>query len=155
MTAPLGKVQNSDSAFTLVEIVIALGVVAFCIVPLIGTLAVAYQQGRDSQAKTEVALVLQSMETALRASANRGTNSFADLRTKLPLTNYFAEGGRYLGANASVSGTTNFYRCVASANALQANANSFGISIVVQYPPPAYQQQVTNQISLFRYGTRW
>jgi uncharacterized protein (TIGR02598 family) len=155
MTTPLEKVQNSDTAFTLVEIVIALGVVAFCIVPLIGTLAVAYQQGRDSQAKTEVALVLQSMETALRASAMQGTNSFADLKSRLPLTNYFAEGGRYLGANASLSGTTNFYRCLASTNALNSNSNTFGIKMVIQYPSPTYNQQVTNQISIFRYGTRW
>jgi len=155
MRNPRAKVQNSETAFTLIEIVIALSVIAFCIVPLIGALGVAYQQARESQEKTEVALVFQSMEAILQGSVNRGTNSFASLRTSLPRTNYFAEGGRHLGTNASTPGTTNFFRCITTTNALATNSDSYGVRVVVEYPAPGFNKKATNQFSLFRYGTRW
>jgi prepilin-type N-terminal cleavage/methylation domain-containing protein len=149
-----GKSLHSQ-AFTLIEIVIALSVIAFCIVPLIGALGVAYQQARESQEKTEVALVFQSMEAILQGSVNRGTNSFAVLRTSLPRTNYFAEGGRHLGTNASTPGVTNFFRCITTTNALATNSDSYGVRVVVEYPAPGFNKKATNQLSLFRYGTRW
>jgi prepilin-type N-terminal cleavage/methylation domain-containing protein len=149
-----GKSLHSQ-AFTLIEIVIALSVIAFCIVPLIGALGVAYQQARESQEKTEVALVFQSMEAVLQGSVNRGTNSLAGLRTRLPQTNYFAEGGRHLGTNASTPGVTNFFRCITTTNALSTNSDSYGVRVVVEYPAPGFNKKATNQFSLFRYGTRW
>lgn len=149
-----GKSLHSQ-AFTLIEIVIALSVIAFCIVPLIGALGVAYQQARESQEKTEVALVFQSMEAILQGSVNRGTNSFVALRTSLPRTNYFAEGGRHLGTNASTPGVTNFFRCITTTNALPTNSDSYGVRVVVEYPAPGFNKKATNQFSLFRYGTRW
>ena len=149
-----GKSLHSQ-AFTLIEIVIALSVIAFCIVPLIGALGVAYQQARESQEKTEVALVFQSMEAILQGSVNRGTNSFAALRASLPRTNYFAEGGRHLGTNASTPGVTNFFRCITTTNALATNSDSYGVRVVVEYPAPSFNKKATNQLSLFRYGTRW
>jgi prepilin-type N-terminal cleavage/methylation domain-containing protein len=149
-----GKSLHSQ-AFTLIEIVIALSVIAFCIVPLIGSLGVAYQQARESQEKTEVALVFQSMEAILQGSVNRGTNSFAALRTRLPQTNYFAEGGRHLGTNVSTPGATNFFRSITTTNALATNSDSYGVRVVVEYPAPSFNKKATNQFSLFRYGTRW
>lgn len=149
-----GKSLHSQ-AFTLIEIVIALSVIAFCIVPLIGALGVAYQQARESQEKTEVALVFQSMEAILQGSVNRGTNSFAALRASLPRTNYFAEGGRHLGTNVSTPGVTNFFRCITTTNALSTNSDSYGVRVVVEYPAPGFNKKATNQFSLFRYGTRW
>jgi prepilin-type N-terminal cleavage/methylation domain-containing protein len=159
-----GKSLHSQ-AFTLIEIVIALSVIAFCIVPLIGALGVAYQQARESQEKTEVALVFQSMEAILQGSVNRGTmqgslmnqstNSFVAFRTSLPRTNYFAEGGRHLGTNVSTPGVTNFFRCITTTNALATNSDSYGVRVVVEYPAPSFNKKATNQFSLFRYGTRW
>jgi hypothetical protein len=137
------------------EVVLAIGIVAFCVVPLIGALSVAYQQGREAQEKTELALVFQSVEAVLRGAVGRGTNSFASLQASLPQTNYFAEGGQYLGTNLSASGNTNLYRSVITTNALTGTPNRSGVRIVVQYPPPSYHKSVTNQFSLFSYGTRW
>jgi len=154
MENPPGKIPHSQ-AFTLIEIVIALSVIAFCIVPLIGALGVAYQQARESQERTEVALVFQSMEAVLQGSVSRGTNSFAALCTSLPRTNYFAEGGRHLGTNASTPGVTNFFRCITTTNALSTNAYTYGVGVVIEYPYPAFNKKATNQYSLFRYGTSW
>jgi prepilin-type N-terminal cleavage/methylation domain-containing protein len=163
MEKPPGNSPHPQ-AFTLIEIVIALSVIAFCIVPLIGALGVAYQQARESQEKTEVALVFQSMEAILQGSVNRGTqgssvnqstNSFVAFRTSLPRTNYFAEGGRHLGTNVSTPGATNFFRSITTTNALATNSDSYGVRVVVEYPAPAFNKRATNQFSLFRYGTRW
>ena len=155
MNRPPTPPKRGRHAFTLVEVVLAIGIVAFCVVPLIGTLSVAYQQGREAQEKTELALIFQSAEAVLRGSVARGTNSFASLQASLPQTNYFAQGGQYLGTNLSVSGTTNLYRCLITTNALAATPNRSGVRIVIQYPAPSYPKSVTNQFSLFSYGTRW
>ena len=155
MNRPPSPPKRGRRAFTLVEVVLAIGIVAFCVVPLIGALSVAYQQGREAQEKTELALVFQSVEAVLRGSVGRGTNSFASLQASLPQTNYFAQGGQYLGTNLAVSGNTNLYRCVITTNALATTAHRSGVRVVVQYPAPSYQKSVTNQFCLFSYGTRW
>ena len=155
MNRPTAQAMCGRSAFTLVEVVLAIGIVAFCVVPLIGALSVASQQGRESQEKTELALVFQSLEAVRRGSVGRGTNSLTSLQASLPQTNYFGQGGQYLGTNLSSAATTNLYRCVMTTNALTTNPNLLGVKIVVQYPPPSYQKRVTNQFSLFHYGTRW
>ena len=146
------------AGFSLVEIVIALGIMAFCVVPLVGVLAVAFQQSREAQEKTEIAFVLQSMQASLRGAVSQGINSLDLLKARLstaPQTNFFADGGRFLGTNATVSGVTNFYRCVVSTNAFPSSPTRLSVTVEVQYPAPAYTKRVSLPVSLFRYGTRW
>lgn len=59
------KLRRRACAFSLVEIALALGVVAFCIVAILGLIQVAQNAAREGRAETRATLIARSiMETA-------------------------------------------------------------------------------------------
>lgn len=144
------KRPGALSGFSLVEVVIALGVVAFCLIPMLGLLTVAYNQDRTSNQETGEALVIQSMDAickgmkydALTAQLSTGTVQY-----------YFDAGGRYYGTTST---TAAYYRCTIKNNpAVTADLNHCGATLSIQYPAPAYPKTDTYPLSFFRYGAQW
>jgi len=65
------KPQTSNlkpSGFTLIEIVLAIGIMSFALVGILGLFPVALETARDSKAETQVALLARQIESDLLAS---------------------------------------------------------------------------------------
>lgn len=56
------------AAFTLIEIVLAIGIMSFALVGILGLFPVALETARDSKAETQVALLARQIESDLLAS---------------------------------------------------------------------------------------
>lgn len=63
-SAPL---PSLPAAFTLVEVVLALGIVAFAVVALVGLMAVSFDSSRGSDADTSIASMARQITAELRA----------------------------------------------------------------------------------------
>lgn len=162
--------EESGRGFSLVEIVLALGLITICLVPLVGILGIALNQGRVSQQTLEVGLVLQSMESHLLGEAALGTvvaapgeggstNSFERLVSSLRggsyPTRYFSRDGRPLGTNASDA--LAFYSCSVRVLAQAQNSRWASVPAIVEirYPAPGFEQSEIFTIPLFPFGTKW
>ena len=145
---PPSRQSHAVQGFSLIEIVIVMGIIAFCVIPLVGSLAVANQTSLTARESMEQALVLQSVQANLRAVR------FELLRTNLlqGVTNYYGEGGRVLGTNSS--STSNFYQCAVKLNPTNASSNQIVASLVISFPAPSYSKRVTYPLSFFRYGSQ-
>ncbi len=81
-TEPVRSVRNG---FSLVEVVVAIGIFAFCIVALIGLLQVALTSVRESQVDSSLASVMGNLSANLKTidatelSGVDGTNQYFDL----------------------------------------------------------------------------
>jgi prepilin-type N-terminal cleavage/methylation domain-containing protein len=165
---------KSSSGFSLIELVVALAVVAFCLLPILGLMALSSQQGQSSEQTTDLTLILQSQQAVL------GAESFDTLKTQISTTPslvyYYATGGRclnYVGQSpATAAPTSAFYKCtvqqstaqVAAATALATQESASGVNpssddricgiLTIQYPAPGYALQKTFPLSFFRYGSR-
>ncbi len=87
-------------AFSLIEIVLALGLVSFVMVAILGLSALSLDQSRLSQRDNTTTLIAQKVEADL---ANR---NWSDLGTVLPLNYYFdVEGKELLDTDGNRPGT--------------------------------------------------
>ncbi len=91
-----GRACVRPQAFTLVEVAIALAVVSFALIALIGLISVSLQSSKSANHDTEIALASQYALSTLC------TNSFANLVNLQPVTNYFD----YQGSPTSSSSTS-------------------------------------------------
>jgi prepilin-type N-terminal cleavage/methylation domain-containing protein len=157
----------SRQGFSLIEIVIAIGIVAFAVVPIIGSLVVAQTNARLAQRDFEICQVTRSTEALMRARSAFGSSNFSALVTVLSNSPgaefFFNKGGRLLTnvsyPNPSGIDANAHYRVVARLNTSTVPAtvptNRATAQLVVSYPAPDYQESVTNPVSLFPYGTSW
>lgn len=92
-------------AMTLVEIVLALGVISFAIIPLIGLLGVGLSSNASAKEETAQACILAFMQSELRTrvySANAwtsGSNTASDM-----LTNSASTRSYYFGLVSRICG---------------------------------------------------
>lgn len=76
-------ILSKKSAFSLIEIVLALGVISFALVGIMGLFPVAMRSAQESQRETRAALIAQQIFSDLRTgtggnrSVTYGTNSLA------------------------------------------------------------------------------
>jgi prepilin-type N-terminal cleavage/methylation domain-containing protein len=157
----------SRQGFSLIEIVIAIGIVAFAVVPIIGSLVVAQTNARLAQRDFEICQVTRSTEALMRARSAYGSSNFSALTNAIyppkSAVFFFNKGGRLLTnvsyPNPTNSDTNAHYRVVARLNTSTVPAtvptNRATAQLVVSYPAPDYQESVTNPVSLFPYGTSW
>jgi uncharacterized protein (TIGR02598 family) len=137
------------SAFSLVEVVIVIGIVAFAIIPLIGTLGLAHETSRSAQESMDLALVLQSsrgmLENMEPATRRAGLSAGG-------FTNYFAQGGRFLGSSSP--GEQAFYRVTIVPDPAASSDNLARALLVAEYPAPSYGVRVETPVTFFSYGPR-
>jgi uncharacterized protein (TIGR02598 family) len=103
-----GKVS---AAFSLVEVTLALGVIAFALVGILALVPVAQNAGRDAADDTRIAMIEQDVFARVRANIN--TN--AKFSTPpVPLSYYYTNEGIFFCDNANLAS--------ALANAVSSNA---------------------------------
>lgn len=96
--------QRSLSAFSLVEVTLALGIAAFCLIAVFGLMPVGVQTNRNATSQTAATTILSSVVSDMRASAigtpGAGQSSLYKLvipvrgSTVAPQTRYFDGEGR-------------------------------------------------------------
>lgn len=82
--------KGGDRGFSLVEIVLALGIVSFCLLALYGLLPMGYKNAQDSRRETRAAFIAEQVVSDLRTSTfNNAAVLLSDannnLRVSLPL----------------------------------------------------------------------
>lgn len=93
---------HGQAAFSLVEVALATGILAFALVAVFGLLSVGINASRDSGDDTKVAFILQDIAVKVRAEAS-SVEVVADAN-KMDLTWNAAYGGRL---NYTLLGSTN------------------------------------------------
>jgi len=155
MIPPTFKGARLRRGFTLVEVVLAIGLIGFCLLAVVGLMASAQRSSKEANERTAVALILQSSRGVLSG---------------LPLTNLanllgsgngvwmgFDGEGRYLGrTNSSNAVDTNAaYRVQVSPvnSAALTNSSHLRALISISSPPPVFNQTSTFPVSFVRYGS--
>jgi uncharacterized protein (TIGR02598 family) len=119
MVCPMRVVRRgrvvARRGFSLIEIVIAIGIIAFAIVGIMGLFPVAMRSALESQRETRAAVIAQQIfsdlqvnsGTVRRIFSGSGTNSqtinLAVAATNPPIPLYFDESGRAEGPTASAN----------------------------------------------------
>src|SRR5438094_8087654 len=96
-------VQRSRAAFSLVEVTLALGIAAFCLIAVFGLIPVGVQTNRNATSQTAATNIMAAVVADLRATPKPnttstqfgmtyGTNRCADGCSQPPL--YFDSAGR-------------------------------------------------------------
>ncbi len=85
----------SRQAFSLVEVVIAMGVTSFAVLALIGTLPTGIKSVQDSSNETARANILQEIRAELQ-EVSFGTNSSNNITSLPSQTNYYNNDGDIL-----------------------------------------------------------
>lgn len=85
------KLLSARGGFSLVEICLALGIVAFALVPLVGLLAVGLDSYRNASLRVRAAQVVGKISSAIRAANNTGSNVYNaaapfDPSSKVPIS---------------------------------------------------------------------
>jgi len=145
--------RRRAKGFSLVEVVLVLGIVAFALIPAIGVLAMAYRSSAEARTNMAKSMVLQSAVAVLQNTER------ARLQQALGgggLEMGFGEAGRYLGTNASSSSDL-FYRVTATRTPGAPATNIFREDVVLEiaYPPPAFNETNRMPVRLFGYGSRF
>lgn len=134
--------RSPRPGFSLVEVVLALGILAFSLVAIIGLMDVGLKASRSAQVDTLESGAARSLVSALRTN---------DLTTFSGTTIWLNYDGT---PNASSNGAV--YQCVVSTNAPPpgiSSTNMIGLQLAIQYPvsaPPAGRLTRTFHASLLR-----
>jgi len=90
------------SAFSLVELTLALGIAAFCLIAVFGLMPIAVQTNRNATSQTAANNIIASVTADMRAT--QGTTSAQyGIQFGIPKTLYFDGAGQFttlLGANS-------------------------------------------------------
>jgi uncharacterized protein (TIGR02598 family) len=148
-----------SQAFSLVEVVIALGVTSFAVLALIGTLPTGIKSVQDSSNESARANILQQIRAQLQevnfgssAADNAAKNNIANLASQ---SNYYNNEGDLLANSSGAyymavfsTGTAAIPSTSSSATYFQTNAAQ-AIQVVLSYPcsaPASSQVQSTNYL---------
>ncbi len=102
----MSKRVAGDRAFTLVEVVIALAVVTFCLVTLMGLFTTGMASSRKSTADTRLAALAWNSANQIRTNSFPGASS----GTFAGCTNWYDVDGMFI-SHASTPPTGAYYEC--------------------------------------------
>jgi len=129
----LNKVTSSTRpGFTLVEVVIALGIFSFCIISVLGLMQVALASSRDSQTDSSISSLVSNLSARL---GSLDSNSVFFDRTGMPVQTNAMSSAYFRASLTPVDPAA-----VASTFGLT-NGNSLQVwSVSIGHPSPAYGQ---------------
>jgi uncharacterized protein (TIGR02598 family) len=134
--------RSIGNGFTLVEVVVAIGIFSFCIVALIGLLQVALTSVRESQVDSSLASVIGNL------SANLKTIDATELSSVDGTSQYFDLAGMPL---AATNGVSTYFRAkwsevdtakMDSLFDLPGGVNLRTWVVAIEYPAPQYSKSL-------------
>src|SRR3954465_6023900 len=99
--------SRSIAAFSLVEVTLAMGIAAFCLIAVFGLIPVGVQTNRNATSQTVATNIMAAVVADLRATpkANNTSSQFA-ITFGMPATLYFDSSGQF----ATLPGTNSRYQ---------------------------------------------
>jgi uncharacterized protein (TIGR02598 family) len=95
---------SGSAAFSLVEVTLALGIAAFCLIAVFGLMPVGVQTNRNATSQTAATNIMAAVVSDLRATPNtNATSAQFGITFGTPRTLYFDGSGQFaasLGANS-------------------------------------------------------
>jgi hypothetical protein len=112
--------SKSDRGFSVIEVILALGIVSFCLVTLMALLPIAVATNQSALSQTEATSIASAVVADLRSPRNEGKTprfeipvpdaSGEETPLENPLTLYFMNGGISTGELDSKPGSFSRYR---------------------------------------------
>jgi uncharacterized protein (TIGR02598 family) len=138
------------NAFTLVEVVIAVGLVAFVLTAILGLAAMAANETKNADLKARLAWITERVTSEYQSQ--RFSVALGSVPTNAPATSYWDYSGMLVTNNADA-----YFRCdvsnvtpsPASTNFTTNNFALFQVSI--RWPNPQLTSSSVSVISLFNY----
>jgi type II secretory pathway pseudopilin PulG len=129
------------SAFTLVEVVIAVGLVGFVLTAILGLAALAANETKNADLKARLAWITES--TTSEFQSQRFSTALGDL----PVTTYRDFSGMPLpDANGA------YFRCdVLNVTPVPSSPNFALLQLTIRWPSPSLTSKNVSLISLFNY----
>jgi uncharacterized protein (TIGR02598 family) len=126
--APRSDLHRTCHAFSLVEVVIAIGVVAFTVISLLGLTMVALRSSQDAGVQAAQATLVSTVTGRL------SSQNFADTAASLPFTTYFTVEGTETNASAAI------YRCDVTDVSPAGSASNLmrQVQLLIRWPAPVY-----------------
>ena len=151
--------RQSRQAMSLIEVVIAIGIVSFAIIPLLGLMGMGLTSSTAANEDLAQASIISYMQSDLRSRPSTtnawtpNSNAAFSILTNASAarTNYFDAQGSWV-TNGTPTGT-NLTRTLYVATFTNAtNATNFiDYSILIRWPYPSYGKTNTVPARLFRY----
>ena len=136
----MNRHNSTNAGFSLIEVVIALGIFSFCIVAIVGLLPVGMNSVRSVSNENNAFHIASSIEGIWQAAPLGSTITIPNIITNLPIstsknaTYYFDEFGEPLasstGASLKMSYTTVNYTAAGT-------GNSTTVNMTFSWPPGA------------------
>jgi len=140
--------RTNKRAFSLIEVVIAVGIFAFAVVAIFGLMSVGLRSGRESANDLALGLMTQTVSSVLRVqgfSSNLNNAAYGSANTT-PNFYFNLDGDLARDASGvpSTTASTNYYGCaVARSSASFQTTNAMLLRLVFTWPmqaPPANRQ---------------
>ena len=112
--------MRRQGAFSLVEVTLSIGIIAFALVAILGLVPIAQRSGRDAIDDTKFSLIEQDVFTRVRATVN---TSAQFTTPPSPLIYYYTNDGVFFADNSSLS------TAITSANANHTSLPNFAASV--------------------------
>jgi uncharacterized protein (TIGR02598 family) len=134
--------RRNEAAFTLVEVVLSLGIFSFALLSVLGLMATGLSTVKNSSTNQAITNVNRELRATLQATP------FTNLVIGTPATYYFTASG-YITTASGTAANAPFYTAVMAPAAPTypaggTSANAFSVSVSIAYPYPANSQFVTN-----------
>lgn len=129
-------VGNASVAFSLVEVVLSIGIVSFAVLAILGILSVGMNSNRDSKDDTILALATQEIEAWVRSQSFQ---SLAAVAGEEPYTNLFMTSGGLLeksgsGAPINAASSGSHYSCTISVFPTDLSSNFLQLQYLFEWP---------------------
>jgi uncharacterized protein (TIGR02598 family) len=143
----LPKIRREDKAFSLIEVVFAVAIVAFSLVIIVGLLPVGLKNVRETEDDQAMGAIVTQIRTQVQQLSLQGTNIAAldatneffsqegvpiTGTTELNVTNYYK--ANFMLSNAGVASSA-FVTSTINGGPIPAATN---VVVSVSYPPPNY-----------------
>lgn len=136
--------SGKKSAFSLVEVVLAMGVFSFAFLSIIGLMASGLTSVKNASTSEAIANINRNLRASIQATP------FTNFTSGTAVTSYYTASG-FPTTASSTAPNTPFYTAVATTTAsvypgAQTSPNDFSLVVAISYPYPAKAQTITNSI---------
>jgi len=146
--------RRQNRAFSLVEVVLAVGIVAFVLISILGLMSVGIKANRESADDIAISLIVQHVATSLRMEGFANVNANANYAPSNTSPDFYYDATGAGSANGAGSTDANtLYACkvIRSSPATVPTSNVLFLKLEISWPfaaPENNRQKRIVQISL-------
>lgn len=132
-------------AFSLVEVVLSLGVIGFALVAMLGVFPVALRTGHDAQNETRVAQIAQDIITSITSQSQKG---FPNATVSQPSSQFSYNLDLSTARIYDTLGADNSGNLVALASKTDASRYPYQITVRIDPNPPGFDISYASKVTV-------